>query len=212
VADRGLPALVPASLLQAAAEELARGRGRAQGDLGISWQRLTPAIARATEAPSGVVVAQVAPGGPADGALFPGDVVHGIDGRTIDSLADARLADASLVTGQPASLQVVRDRQRIEVSIVPREAPRDSKPSPPATLGLTTRTTREGLEVVRVTPGSAADLAGFRPADLITHIDRQPITATNNLVRAWDDAPAGRSWLLTVIRSDASLVIAIVKP
>jgi hypothetical protein len=211
-ADRGLPALVPASLLLTAANELARGQSRQRGDLGIGWQRLTPALARATGATTGVVVALVDPNGPAANHLQSGDVVQSINGVTIRAVADARVVEAALQPGAVATLQVNRGEQPARVTLVARQEPPRALAAGSDMLGLVLRPVADGLAVTRVTPESAADAAGLVAGDVITHVDRDPVGPSTNLTRAWEDAESGRAFLLTVARSNAVVVLALEKP
>jgi S1-C subfamily serine protease len=212
VADRGLPALVPASLVLAASKDLMEGRSRYRGDFGVGWQHLTPALAKATGALAGVVVGGVEIGGPADTLLHPGDVVQAIDGVTIRSLADARLAEAGASPGSSATVRLLRGGEALELALVSRQATPSPQPIAHDDLGLTLRSTRSGVDIVRVMPGSAADLAGLMTGDVITHVDREAAMVPGRLRREWASAESGRTWLLVVARSDTTVVLALVKP
>jgi hypothetical protein len=212
VADGGLPALVPASLVLAASQDLAAGQSRHRGDFGIGWQRLTTPLARATGTTTGVVVGSVETGSPADTLLQPGDVVQAIDGEAIRSLADARLAEATSSPGETATLRVVRGSETLDLTLVSRQATLSRRPVDPEDLGLMLRSARNGLDIVRVTPGSAGDLAGLMTGDVITHIDREAAASPGRLRNDWAIAESGRTWLLVIMRSDMTLVLALVKP
>ncbi len=211
VIDNGLPALVAAPMVLAAAEPLVAGTFRPRGDLGILWQRLTPALARATGASNGVVVASVDPDGPAASQLGPGDVVERIDDSAIKSVGDARLATARVAPGDTASLRVVRDGARTDLNVVARPAPATPERPAPSSLGVTFRPARGGLEVIRIAADSAAAEAGLLPGDLITQIDRQPATDAAALARGWIAAEPGRAWLLAVTRGGVRRVLALEK-
>jgi hypothetical protein len=211
VSNRGLPALVPAAHVLAAADQLTGGLVRRRGDLGISWQGLTPALARATGTRAGVVVAGVDPDGPAAGFIESGDVVASINGYPIRATADARLAAAAAGPGSGATLEVHRGGESRTVSLMARQRPEPGTDSS-AALGVVARAQPDGLLVVRVTPESAGDRAGLLPGDVITRVDREPVARTTNLARAWSEAPPGRTWLLTVTRANAPAVLALEKP
>lgn len=62
--------------------------------------------------------ASIRPGSPADGALFPGDVVLAVDGVPIASrYGGARLA--SLTPGKPVTLRVRRGGEEKDVTLTP---------------------------------------------------------------------------------------------
>lgn len=215
VARRGLPSLVPAALVLGAADDLAAGRSRRRGELGIVWQALTPAIARATDTMHGAVVAAVAAGGPADGLLAPGDVVQEIQGAVVRSVADARMAAASVAEGDPAEIDVVRAGESMSLTITtgPQAAP--ASPAPPSTstsLGLSLRVRPGGIEVTRVARLGAGEAAGLQAGDLITSVQGVPAGRTAVLTDAWASAAEGGSVLLAVSRGDGPVVLALEKP
>jgi hypothetical protein len=210
VAAGGLPALAPAAALLAAADELAAGRGRAAGDLGLELQPLTPPLARATGAARGVVVASVDPAGPA-ADLEPGDVIEAIDQRPVTSLHQADLLVTSLTPGSTVTLRIRRGAEVIEPALVVRARPRAGPPA--ATLGLTVRVRRGvGLEVQAVEPGSAGDRAGLRPGDIVVAINRVATTAPTALTGAWAEAPSGSALLVAFVRGSKGRVTALEKP
>jgi hypothetical protein len=215
-AEDGLPALVPAGLVLVAATELAQGRSRKPGDLGVTWQPLTPVLSRATGVSRGVVVSGISGGGPSEGLLQPGDVVHTINGHPVRSISEARLAEAGLVPGQRAIVSAFRGSELLELAIVPFPAARQTAPAvaapASAELGLVLRVAPAGIAVVRVAPGTAAEAAGLREGDVITHLDRQPVTRMEAVTRAWDEAVGGRAFLLTIARENTTVVLALEKP
>lgn len=210
VAAGGLPALAPAAALLAAADDLAAGRGRAAGDLGLELQPLTPPLARATGAARGVVVASVDPSGPA-ADLEPGDVIEAIDQRPVVSLHQADLLVKSLTPGSTVTLRVRRGAEVIEPAL-PVRAHSPVEP-PAAVLGLTVRWRRgAGLEVQAVEPGSAGARAGLRPGDVIVAVNRAAAAAPAALTRAWTDAPSGSALLVAFVRDSRGRVTALEKP
>jgi hypothetical protein len=212
--EASLPALVPAALVLSRASELAQGRSRRRGDFGIRWQRLTPRLAKATGASTGVVVGGVLDGGPAATLLAPGDVVQSIDKRQVASLSDAVAAEAVTVPGQAASIAARRGTESVDVAVVAREATEAAAAAPGASevLGLVLRRTREGVSVVRVDAGSAADLAGVVAGDVITHVNREPLEAADVLPRRWAQAESGSAFLLALRRPGVVLAVALEKP
>jgi PDZ domain-containing protein len=69
----------------------------------------------------GALVQYVAPGCPAEGELFPGDLVVRIDGRTVSSVEDAsRLLDAA-PADRPVAFEVEAGGERVEVTLTRAE-------------------------------------------------------------------------------------------
>lgn len=210
VAAGGLPALAPAAALLAAADELAAGRGRAAGGLGIELQPLTAPLARATGAARGVVVASVDASGPA-ADLEPGDVIEAIDDRPVASLDQARLLVRSLAPGSTAKLRIRRGGNIVEATVTVRAHPTAGPPA--ATLGVAVRVRRGiGLEVQAVDEGSAGARAGLRPGDVIVAVNRAPATGAVALTRAWSEAPSGSALLVAFVRDSRGRVTALEKP
>lgn len=68
----------------------------------------------------GVLLAGVAPEGPADQAgLRSGDVIVGADARPIENLYDYTFALEAMRVGEPVRLEVERDGERLEIDVVP---------------------------------------------------------------------------------------------
>jgi S1-C subfamily serine protease len=76
---------------------------------------------------SGVTVASVEPGSPAaDAGLGPGDIIVGLDGHPIAGIDDLQRLLTGDRVGMRLTLTVLRRTEKLELAIVPREAPRRS--------------------------------------------------------------------------------------
>jgi S1-C subfamily serine protease len=126
---------IPVSLVEAVVPELTAGRDYRYATLRISVVEVTPAVARANDLTdvTGVLVRRVAPNGPAAGVLrgsaetaavggrevpVGGDVVVGLDGRTVTSVA-AFAAHLAFETrpGDDVEVTVLRDGDRRTVTV-----------------------------------------------------------------------------------------------
>lgn len=126
---------IPVSLVEAVVPELTAGRDYRYATLRISVVEVTPAVARANDLTdvTGVLVRRVAPSGPAAGILrgssetaavdgrevpVGGDVVVGLDGRTVTSVA-AFAAHLAFETrpGDDVEVTVLRDGDRRTVTV-----------------------------------------------------------------------------------------------
>ena len=67
-----------------------------------------------------------------------------------------------------------------------------------------------GVQVVEVTPGGAAELAGIRAGDVITKIDGKPLTTASELTAAVRQEPAGAMVRIELTRGDTRLVLDVV--
>ena len=70
---------------------------------------------------SGVTVAKVSPGSPADAAgLKPGDILTTLDGRWTTTVADAYAAAAGVEPGKAVEVVVVRDGKDVTLTVAPK--------------------------------------------------------------------------------------------
>ncbi len=67
----------------------------------------------------------------------------------------------------------------------------------------------QGVYVYSVTPGSAAEQAGLRQGDIITGIQGQTVTSTDELNKIKDEYDAGETITLTVVRSGETLTMTL---
>ncbi len=124
--SQGIGFAIPANLAANILEELVTQGRVIRGWLGVEAQELNPELAASfgLQAPRGVVIAGVVPGGPADQAgLQPGDVLLAIDNRPI---LDARvtMADiAAVAPGESLPLTVVRGGETLKVTLEVGERP-----------------------------------------------------------------------------------------
>ena len=102
------------------------GRVR-RGEIGVSTQTITSVLAEALHLPgdSGVIIADVADGGPADRAgLRPGDVVRSLDGKPMENGRQFRINIYTRAIGEQVSLNIQRGERQltIRVPVIERES------------------------------------------------------------------------------------------
>jgi hypothetical protein len=213
VLQENLPLMAPTAALLASVSELEEGRAAAMGDLGVEVADVTPALADATGAAYGAVVAHVRANGPAAGRLQVGDVVTAVGSLPIYDADTFRLEVARRRPGEAVNLSIVRRGAAAAAQLVVATPPTLEKPPPPAALGLTLRNAPEaGAEVLRVDEGGAGEAAGLAAGDLITDFDGAARPAAADIREGFSAAPSG-SWLIVgVTRGDAHLVLALQKP
>lgn len=214
VSEGGVEAtVIPAESLIAAALSVEPGV-EARGDLATEVQALTPALAKATGAPSGVVVTYVHPQGPAADVLESGDVISAVDGINVTTPAGFLRLEQSRTPGSGSKLRIVRRGSRSEVSVTARDAA--EAPLPPLTEsdpGMILRTVPDlGAEIVAVRPGTAAGRSGLAVGDVIVRFDGRADSSSAALLRAYRAADSGTALLLTVQRGTQHVIIALEKP
>lgn len=121
-------------------------------------------------------VGVVLPGHAAHGKLIPGDRVLEVDGVHISTFAELQRV-VSKSPGKELTFKVFRDKEHVDVEIVPDET-RDTR-----ALGIVDRVGTIGIRphrpaaVIGITdPESPAYRAGLRTFDVITEIRGQPVT------------------------------------
>lgn len=202
--------IVPGDILLAAAQSV-RAIEETRGDLGISVQPLTTALALATGAERGVVISWVHPRGPAVNALEPGDVVTAIDGTAVTTPAGFQQVVQSRSPGQRAVLDIVRLGKPLQPNILVRDA--TGTPLPPLSgddAGLVMRHVPDlGTEIVAVLPGSAAARAGLLAGDIVLRVNGREGPTPAAIQAAYRDAQRGQALLLALQRGAESRVLAL---
>jgi hypothetical protein len=213
IEDENAMALVPASALLAAADELAEGRVSPAGDLGLHVQPLTPMLMAATGAEQGAVVSHVDPDGPAAQRLAVGDVIDALNDRPVYSAEGFALRVTRLEPNTDARVRFVRQGELLE-STLPVRTFEGRSPGPRRMeLGLELRTVGTlGAEVIRVRPASMAAHAGVLEGDVVTQAGPFASPTPQQVARAYQDVTPGRALLLGVNRLGEPLVLAIEKP
>lgn len=206
--DGGDPVIVPAERVLALAEGLIREAPSRFGSLGIEVQPLTPALAAATDAATGVIVVWVDPLGPAARQVVVGDAIEAIDGKHVPTLDHWTAYAARLSDGQSVALGVRRRGATVDVSVIARAATQQAD----RPLGLTFRTVpRVGAAVVRVDSGSAASDAGLRVGDVITLVGDLAAPSAEQASRAFATATRDRPMLVGMTRDAEHHVLALTR-
>jgi hypothetical protein len=211
VSHNGQAAIVPAALLMSAVERLQQPSGKA-GDLGIAIQPLSPAIASATGAVTGVVISTIDPAGAAAGKLVPTEVIEAIDGRDMRTPDHWRARVARVSAGDSLTLRVRSGEGVREVQLRAAPSTPVAEPADDGSLGLRLRAIPEvGAEVLSVEPRSRAARAAIRQGDVITVAGGQPSPTPAQLMRAFTSLPDGGSLLIAITRESEHRVVVIEK-
>jgi hypothetical protein len=205
----GRTAIVPASVLLAEANRLLAAGGGVPGDFGFNVQALTPPVAKATGAASGVVVTWVDPDGPSAHSLAAGDVLEAVDGEALASPLQWRARAARIPAGGAVTIRVRRGDAVQDVALAAAPA----RPDPAVTmLGLTLRSVPgTGALVAEVESGSVAERAGLRTGDVITMAGDAKAPSPALVRRTYERAPAGTAILVGFVRSGTRAVTALEK-
>jgi S1-C subfamily serine protease len=208
VVEQAVPALARPPALLAQADRLSRGSPPPPLDLGVEVQELTPALATATGATSGVVVTHVHPRGPAAGKLAVTDVLHTLGDQPITSPDGLRVLLSRVSPGVALDVRLIRSGKSLDASLVPVRGGEAATGT-----GLVLRgVPRQGAAVVEVRPGSPASLAGIRAGDLVAYLGREPAPAPARVTRAFQELERGGTLVLGLWQPEGHRVVVLRKP
>ncbi|HET7617020.1 MAG TPA: PDZ domain-containing protein, partial [Vicinamibacterales bacterium] len=180
-----------------------------RGSVGVTTQTITPLLAEALglSEPSGVILADVEPGGPAAKAgLRPGDIVLALDGKPMENGRQMRVDLYTHAVGDTVQLDVLHDGTRLTVPVTVTERPDDPARLRQSSLGqaqalpqlgilaldLTERIAallpdlraEQGAVVAAVSPQAPYSQQGqLEPGDVIRSLNGQPVNSVADLRR-----------------------------
>ena len=192
--------------------------------LGAKLQTVTPEIAEGLglKRPTGALVANIVPGGPAAQAgVQNGDLIVSVDGQPVDdpNAFDYRFATKPL--GGRAQLVVVRGGKEVKVAIalqIAPDMPRDevtiqvrspllgakvANLSPKVADELRLDSSMTGVAITNVTEGSLAQSLGFQKGDVVVTVNNVKVEGTHDLERMMREQ--GRGWQITIEREGQKL-------
>lgn len=212
-----------------------------RGQLGVGMQPITDEMAKAFKLgnASGAAVTQVTPGSGADKAgLRPGDIILAYNGQAISQVADLPPLVGMTPPGSKATLQILRDGKKQDISVTIGEMRRDGKTAlassggdsdTPAALGGSSALglavedvdsdTRqqlglksgEGVLISNIT-GPVAARAGLQPGDVILMINQQRVSNAAGFREATKSVKPGDTVLLLVRHGDQSGFVGLTVP
>jgi serine protease Do len=229
----GLSFAIPVSVVRNVVEQLKADGRVTRGWLGVTIQDVDRNLAESfnLDRPMGALVAQVAPGSPAEAAgIEPGDVIIRFNGETIDTSADLPHVVGLLRPGAEVDAVVVRSgrRQTLAVEVGGLDADDDPRVASTgsdgdsARIGITAETAAPetlerwgisgGVVVRSVIPDSPADEAGILAGDVLTLVGSTPVKDLDSLREALEAQQPGSSVPLRLIRRGAPLFIGLRLP
>ena len=206
VADGHQLAVVPGTVVLAEAERLWRQPPGAAADLGVEVQELTPPIAKATGASTGVVITQVDPNGPSAKTLAVGDVLEAINDAPLESPLHWKARAFGLAPDESVRVRVRRGGEVRELDLIAAASERHGR----LTLGMELRIAPGlGSAVAQVESGSMADRAGLRAGDVITLAGNTKSPSPAAVMRAVQNASEGEAVLVGFVRDGVHAVTAL---
>ncbi len=197
---QGIGFAIPIDLATGIIKQLKSDGEVTRGWLGITIQDLKKELAEyyGAKDATGVLVASVIPGDPADEAgIKPHDIIVDLNGEKVESSRGLTAKSANLIVGQKATVKVLRDgkEKTITVKVGKRpltlaaaDAPQQKKETEYGfqVAELTPEMARrfnipddKGVVVVGVNANSKADKAGIQKGDLILEVNRQDVESVS---------------------------------
>ena len=197
--------------------------------LGAWGQPVTAEIAQSLgmERPSGVLINDVYPGGPAERAgIRVGDAVVTVNGRPVDDPKALNFRIATLPVGETAKLRLVRRGRETRVDL-PLVAPVEDPPrevtelsgrhplsgatvanmSPALADELGLSRFRPGVVILGMRRGTPAARLGFQPGDTVLEVNSGDVDSVNGLKRSVA-SPSAR-WQVVIERDGEKLNLVI---
>ncbi len=218
----GIGFAIPINMVRQIMDQLIEFGEIQRGRIGVQIQDLTPELAKEfnVDHDGGALIAQVLPESPAAKAgLSSGDVIISVNSKAVRSGSDLRNFIGLLRVGARVDLQVVRDGEELSIDLkvgaieeARLEASNEAPKLKGAAFGAIPQSSPffdrvKGVYVVSVVADSPAWESGLRGEDVITSVNRQPVTDPGELMAI--AAQGGGSLLLNIIRGDGSLFILI---
>jgi len=233
----GIGFAIPSNLVNSVYKQINEYGKVKRGRLGVVGQNLTPELAKAfgLDINQGAVIAQVLPDSPAaDAGLKERDVITRVNGKKIDDFSELANAIGLKSPGQQVDITVLRNGEKREVEATLANAEDGDNASADAAdgddgdnngsqselaagldgarFGPVTDDNPlagevEGVAVTDVERGSPAARAGLRPGDVITSINREPVSKVSQLHDL--AGPDTQQLLLHIRRGSGALFLLI---
>ena len=194
------------------------------------YRNLDKPLAPDTE--DGVVVMGMTANGPASKSdLRTGDVIVSVEGKTVKTSRELKDAIVLQPPGHVLVLNVVRGKDHLSVKVRTEALPMDAglaeaRHQPDAGsripgFGLTVQATTKdlaeqyevepdsGVIVTAVERDSPADEKGIQPGDVITQINRQPVTNLKQFRQALKAADARKGLMVNLISNGSSRMVIL---
>ncbi|MCX7952639.1 MAG: Do family serine endopeptidase [Deltaproteobacteria bacterium] len=203
----GIGFAIPSNMVRNVVDQILKKGKVVRGWLGVSIQKLTPELSESFgyNSTRGVLVGQVQPNSPASKAgLETGDIIAYVDDIEITDTNQLRNLIASKQPGSSVNVRIFRKGKFKNFKVTLGELPeteqvagskRERSEGVFEKLGLALQnltpeaarqlgtSRRSGVVVVRVRPGSMAQLSGFAPQDIIIEANGSEINNLEDLNR-----------------------------
>lgn len=217
----GIGFAIPSNLVKQITDQLLEFGAVRRAYLGVQMQDITPELAQAfdIEYSRGAVVTKVAADSAAEKAgLQVGDIVTAVDGVSLKNAANLRNAIGLVLVGKTIELEIIRDGKPRTIKATVDEIQKshqDNGNVHPKLSGVTFEDIDanspyygivDGVLLFQVERGSPAWQAGLRSGDIITSVNRQPVSNLEQLKPLVKNRP---ELLLNIVRQDRAMFLLL---
>jgi serine protease Do len=223
----GIGFAIPINMAKDLLPQLKKGKV-VRGWLGVMIQTITSDLKDklGLKDKKGALVADIAPGGPADKAgIKRGDVIFSFDEKEIKEMKDLPYIVASTPIGKNVTVEVIRKGRTKSIQVEIGTLEEEKEPAKVAEaspdLGITLKeltpelarnfdiSETSGLVVVQVERNSPAAVVGMRPGDIILEIDQEPMKDLEQFMDKIKNYKVGDTILFLTKRRGATLYITL---
>src|SRR5262245_48820183 len=214
---QGLAFAIPIDVAANVKDQLVKNGRVERGRIGVAIQEVTQSLAESfgLDRPRGALVSSVDKDGPAAKAgIKAGDVLLGVNGKTVERSAEIPPLVAAVKPGTKAKFELWRDGKKQNLDVTVGELPTEQvatasekggDTAQTGKLGLAVRPSDEGLVVENATGASAR--AGIRPGDVVTAVNGRQVKSADELRAAAEKAKGAVA--LLVKRGEASIFVPV---
>ncbi|CCQ92045.1 Serine protease Do [Nitrospina gracilis 3/211] len=221
----GIGFAIPINMVKSILPDLKEKGTVTRGWLGVMIQKITPELKDSFNLKSfeGALVGDVIPGGPAEAAgIKRGDVIVRFGKEKVDTMESLPKIVAATPPGEAVDVKIIRDGKPMNISVtIAVLKDEETKVAALDPLGIQTQDitpelmqsmnleTTEGVLVSDVTPGESGGEAGLRRGDIITEVNRKPVTNVQDYQSAVRGLKSGDTALMLVKRGGTTIYIAV---
>ena len=218
----GIGFAIPINLAKGVMKQLIESGSVQRGRIGVGGQDVTPDLAKALGLSSthGALVNQVVPGSPAAKAgIKAEDVITEVNGKELRDMQQLRNIIGLMRVGDKVDLTVVREGKPKTVTVTigkdTEQVAQGGELHPKldgATFGPVDESSSKdpelrGIAVKKVDPRSPAARSGLRPGDVITSVNRHPVTSMAEFEKLASKKEG--ELLLHVVRGNGALFLLL---
>lgn len=230
----GVSFAIPINIVMDVVSQLKNNGKVSRGWIGVYIQEVDQNLAQSfgMTTPTGALVTQVVPEGPAVNVLQLGDVIIELNGKPVANAGSLPAMVGTVAPGQSVKITVMRNRERQEVDLKIGELPGeegvaeaipDDQPSADSAgvevLGMQLTplddTIREALGLavggvlVEKVNGDPAQRAGIASGDVVALLDGKPVNSPEEVKKVASEIEKGKTVAVLVYREGAARFMAM---